>query len=89
MIIEMLSNLIIRVMDLMMFFEIPKLPPEVLGYIETAFQYIEAGAGIVANYVPLPYFMTLFGLLLAVDAAIVIYHFVMWILRKIPMAGVS
>lgn len=89
MIIEMLIDVIYNVINTTMFFEIPKLPPEVSGYIDTAFDYIEAGAGIVANYVPLPYFMTLFGLLLAIDGAIIIYHLVMWILRKIPMAGVS
>lgn len=47
------------------------------------------GAGILANYTPLGYFMILFGVILAIDAGLVIYHFVMWIIRKIPMVGIS
>lgn len=89
MIIQHLMNSIYNIMDFLLWFEIPKLPPEVFDYVETAFDYIEAGAGVLANYVPLPYFMTLFALLLTIDACIVVYHLVMWIIRKIPMLGME
>ena len=89
MIIEALMNLMCTVFDTLSPISIPKLPAEVNGYIENAFEYIEAGAGVLANYTPLSYLMTLFTLLLAVDAGILIYHFVMWVIRKIPMAGMS
>lgn len=89
MIIEALMELLRKVFDTLSPINIPKLPEEVHGYIADAFEYIEAGAGVLANYTPLPYLMTLFTLLLAVDAGIVIYHFVMWVIRKIPMAGMS
>lgn len=89
MIIELLLDALYGIMSTLMVIEIPSLPTEVQGYIDTAFDYIVAGAGIVANYTPLDYLMILFGLLLAIDAGIMVYHFVMWIIKKIPMAGMS
>lgn len=89
MIIESLLNAVYWLMDKLMFFNIPNLPDEVYGHIDTAFTYISAGAGVVANYTPLPYLMTLFGVILAVDAGILVFNFVMWVLRKIPMLGIS
>lgn len=89
MIIEMLLSLLGRLLDLLLVFNIPKLPAEVNGYIETMFEYLEMGAGILANYTPLGYLLTLMGIILAVDAGIMIYHFVMWIIRKIPMLSMS
>lgn len=89
MIIELLLDAIYGIMSTLMVLDIPDLPQEVHNYIDTAFDYIVAGAGIVANYTPLDYLMILFGVLLAIDAGILIYHLVMWIIRKIPMLGMS
>lgn len=89
MIIEMLLGALYNVLNTLLFFEIPPLPEQVQGYIDTMFDYLVAGAGILANYTPLDYLLILFGVILAVDAAIIIYHFVMWIIRKIPMLGMS
>lgn len=89
MIIQALLDGIYNIMSVLFVFDIPDLPGEVHSYIETAFEYIVAGAGLLANYTPLSYLMILFGVLLAVDAGIVIYHLVMWIIKKIPMLGVS
>lgn len=89
MIIEMLLNGIYNLMSALMLLDIPDLPQDVYGYIETAFDYIVAGAGVLANYTPLSYLMILFGVLLAIDAGVLVYHFVMWIIKKIPMLGVS
>lgn len=89
MLIELLLNLIYNLLNTMLVFEIPKLPAEVQGNIDTMFDYLVSGASILANYTPLSYLMTLFGIILAIDVGINIYHFVMWILKKIPMIGVS
>lgn len=89
MIIEMLLDLVYSLLSLLLVFEIPGLPDGVQGYIDTAFEYITAGAGIVANYTPLEYLLTLLGILLLVDGALVLYHFVMWIIKKIPMLGIE
>lgn len=89
MILEAIMNAIYNVLDTLLVLNIPKLPPEVTGYIDTFFSYMEAGAGILANYTPLSYLLLLFGVLLAVDAGILVYHLVMWVIRKIPMLGMS
>lgn len=68
---------------------IPSMPAEVEGYVSQFFGYLTAGAGILANYTPFSYLMILLGVIIAVDVGIMIFHFVMWIIRKIPMAGMS
>lgn len=89
MIIEMLMSLLYNLLDLVMVIEIPALPESVMGYVNTLFDYMSAGASILANYTPLGYLLTLFGVLVAVDGGIMVYHFVMWVIRKIPVLGVS
>lgn len=90
MIIELFLNAIYGVFKLLTApINIPDMPPEAMEYIDNMFGYLEAGAGIVANYTPFAYIMILFGVVLAVDVGIRLYHFVMWVIRKIPMANIS
>lgn len=89
MIIELLLDAIYGIMSTLMVLEIPSLPDEVHAFITDAFTYITSGAGILANYTPLGYLMMLFGVLLAIDAGILVYHFIMWIIKKIPMLGIE
>lgn len=89
MIIEMLLDVVYFIIDKLLILNIPDLPDSVHGYIDQAFEYIVAGAGIFANYAPLDYLMTLFMIVLVVDVGILYYHFIMWVLRKIPLAGIS
>lgn len=89
MIVELLLTAIYKILDTLLILNIPSLPANVQGYIDTMFDYLVAGAGILANYTPFGYLLVLFGVLLAVDAGIMIYHFVMWIIRKIPVLGIQ
>lgn len=89
MIIELLLDAIYNILSLLFVFKLPALPADVTGYIENIFDYMVTGAGILANYTPLGYLMILFGVILAIDAGLVIYNLVMWIIRKIPMLGIS
>lgn len=89
MIIEMLLDAFYNIMSTMLILDIPSMPAEAMEYINTAFEYLVAGAGILANYTPLTYLMVLFGVLLAVDVGIVLYHFIMWVIKKIPMLGIE
>lgn len=90
MIIELLLSMLFGIFKVLTSpINIPDLPADVEGYISTMFEYITAGAGILANYTPLSYLLGLFGAILAVDIGINLYHFVMWILRKIPMLGIE
>lgn len=89
MLIQLLLNLIYTVFDKLLVFSIPQLPAEVQTYVDSFFDYLVMGGSILANYTPLPYLMTLFGIVLAVEIGINVYKFVMWILRKIPVISVS
>lgn len=89
MIINGLLNVIYSVLDFLLIFSIPELPSQAQGYIDTLFDYMVGATGIVANYTPLGYLLILFGIIVTVDVAILLYKLVMWILRKIPLAGIS
>lgn len=68
---------------------IPALPPEVMDVAASVTQYLVMGLKFIANYTHLDYLLTLFGIVAAVDAGLLIYKFVMWVLRKIPMLGIE
>lgn len=89
MIIQLLLTLIYNIFNLLLVIEIPSLPDAVQTYINSLFDYLVAGASILANYTPLGYLLTLFGIIVAIDIGINVYKFIMWILKKIPMIGVS
>lgn len=90
MIIEMLLDLLYGIFNLLTTpINIPDLPPQAMSYIDSMFNYITAGAGILANYTPLSYLLVLFGVILAIEIGLKLYHFVMWIVKKIPMLNVS
>lgn len=90
MIVKLLLDLIYNLFALLtMPISIPALPNEVLDYFEQFFEYLYMGASILQNYTHFSYLMVLFGVVVAVEIGVLIYHFVMWIIRKIPVAGIS
>lgn len=90
MIIESLMKIILKVISVLTkAINIPSLPESVTGYMDTALDYIGTGVQFLAVYVNLEYLLVLFGIILAIDIGLGIYHFVMWIIKKIPMLGVS
>lgn len=66
--------------------DIPDLPRSVTRVLDTMMDYINSGIQIAANYLPLDLMVQLFGIILAVDIGIRLYHFVMWIIKKIPLS---
>lgn len=68
---------------------IPALPEGVTSFMSEFLLYLQMGLGLLANYCDLGYLLTLFGVVVAVDVGIMLYKFVMWIIRKIPMLGLS
>lgn len=90
MIIELLLEALYGVFNVLTLpINIPPVPEEAMEYITQFFDYLVMGAGILANYTPFGYLMALFGVIIAVDVGLMLYHFVMWIIRKIPLAGMS
>lgn len=90
MIVKALMNLLYSVFSLLTSpINIPGMPDQVRTVLATLFDYIATGIAIASNYFDLNYLFILFGIVVAVDAGILIYKFVMWILKKIPMLGIQ
>ena len=90
MIIELLLDALYGIFSILTLpINIPQMPPEALTTLSSFFSYLETGASLLANYTHFGYLMTLFGVIIAVDIGIKLYHFVMWVIRKIPMVSIS
>lgn len=90
MIIELLLTAFFNIISLLFApINIPSIPDDVFSYIETFISYIATGKAILATFAPIDYFLILFGIVIVIEAAILIYHFVMWILKKIPMVNIK
>lgn len=68
-------------------FNLPNMPESAFDYIEVFKEYIVVGSKILANYTHWEYLVTLFGIVVLVDVGIKIYHLVIWIIRKLPIAS--
>lgn len=90
MIIKALLELVYGLFNLLtVAIDIPSMPDGVMSSINDYMQYIESGIGIVANFCNLNYVLLLFGVIVAVDIGVLVYKFVLWILKKIPMIGIE
>ena len=68
---------------------IPPLPDDIMQFLEQVQSYFDVGLSILAIFTPLSFLLVLLGIIIVIDIAIGIYHLVLWILKKIPMAGIS
>lgn len=90
MIIETLMNILFKVFKLLTTpINIPSLPDSVSDFMTEVLGYLKTGLQLLACYTDVNYLLILFGIIIAIDVGIALYHFVMWILRKIPMLGIS
>lgn len=64
---------------------IPSLPDGVNGVLETSLEYIGTGIGIIGAYIDIGYLLALFGVIIAIDAGLLLYKLVMWVIKKIPV----
>ena len=70
-------------------FSIPSLPSQVGDVFHTLLGYLNDGIGFLSNFVHMEYIGVLFGIFVGIEAALLVYKFVMWIIKKIPMLGVQ
>lgn len=90
MIIQALLDMIYAVFSVLTLpIEIPAMPEGVKETVGTMLEYIGTGIAYVGNFVNMPYLLVLFGIIVSVDAGLLVYRLVMWVIRKIPMLGVS
>ena len=67
----------------------PAVPAELQSIIDTLFHYMSEGMGIFNFFCPLSMIRPALAVLVAVWTVDHGYHVVMWVLRKIPMLGLS
>lgn len=90
MIIEKILDLIYKLIDILMVFQIPSLGEDTTGQVKdmltTAFN---ACIGFVDIFIPWNVVKILLPIAIVIINAEHIYNFIMWILRKIPFLGMS
>lgn len=66
----------------------PALAPQIGSIVDALVYYMGQAMGIVWLFVPQTITVTLMSLAIAVQVIVLGYKFVMWVLRKIPTAGI-
>ena len=91
MIIEALLNMIIGLFEkLLSFINIPQIPADVVNQVDSSLQvFILRASELIDLFLPYNIAKTLLIIVIAIELGVELYHFVMWILRKIPMLGIS
>lgn len=69
--------------------QFPAAIPQIQGAIDAMLYYIGQAMDIVWLFVPKEITIACMGLTIGVQVIVMGYHFVMWILNKIPMAGID
>lgn len=68
---------------------IPSMPANVEAVMGEFLQWLQVGLQIVATFTHEGYLLVLFGIVVAVDVGVMLYKFVMWVLKKIPLLGIE
>ncbi len=91
MIIESICDLFIKFFTgLLKFISIPQIPEDVLLQVNSTIDtIIERGSELIELFMPYNIAKVLLLIVIGIELAIHIYHFVMWVIRKIPMVGMS
>lgn len=90
MIVELLLTMLFGIFKLLTTpINIPSLPESIHDIFTLILDYITNGINIANVFFPMEYFGVLFGIILAIDAGVAIYHFVMWVIKKIPMLNIK
>lgn len=90
MIINLIKKLLSFVTDtIFSVIDLPIVPAGLVSAIETMFDYMQQGMGIINFFCPLDAISPAIDLFLAVWIVINGYDIIMWVLRKIPMLGIE
>ena len=89
--ISALLNLVYAVLSVLLVFNLPSLPDSVVTVANSVIGYITTGIDILRVFVGdtcMGIIALLFGLVLAMNVAYMLYSLVFWVIRKIPMFNV-
>jgi hypothetical protein len=84
-----LSKVLDVIYSVFEFVDIPSIPDDIYNKLNLGIDYIRDGLGVLGNYVDLSYVIFLFIIIAVIDLTLVTLKFIIWILRKIPLLGVS
>lgn len=87
MIVAALLNLVSGLLGLLLSpLHIPALPEGVSSAMSSGMSYVRDGLTLVAAYTHWDFLCALFVAAIAIEAAMLVYKFVMWIIKKIPVS---
>ena len=90
MIVEALMQVVYTLFSLLTIaINIPSLPDGMEEFLQWTMYYAGTGGQIFAAYTDFGYLVSLFVVVLAVDSGLLIYKFIMWVIKKIPMLGIE
>lgn len=90
MIIEGLLNLILWLLGLLMTpIDIPDLPQGVSEALSRMSVYLLDGVGIFAAFTHYQFLMALLVIVFVIDASLLLWKFIRWVIQKIPMGGME
>lgn len=92
MIITALLNLIASLLSVVLVFDLPQWPSQIDQLFQTVISWMVTGVEVFRAFVgkeTLTIISVLLGLVLAMNAAYLVYSLVFWVLRKIPMFGIK
>lgn len=90
MLIEAVFGVIAWILDLLLLpMDIQELPETFYTVLGTLIAKLIRGATIISNYIHGTYIVALLGFVVAFDTAILVYHVILYILRKIPFINIK
>lgn len=91
MIIETICNAFLTfLMKVLGFIKIPQIPPDVISTVtDSIHTIITQGEELIDLVLPFSVCKALLLVVIGIEVAVPVYHFVMWVIKKIPMLGVS
>lgn len=90
----MILDMILKLFDfiaglLMKFISLPIFPSELASSFSFVIEWMAAGMGILNFFCPLDAIAPALATFIAVFTVVKLYRFVMWILTKIPVLGIT
>lgn len=91
MIIESIMNALISLFTTLLgWINIPQIPSDLLNSVNSTIDLIiTMGEGLLDLVMPYNIAKVLLEIVIAIEVGVKLYHFVMWILKKIPMVGIE
>ena len=92
MIVQLLLKLVYNFLSLLLVFDLPSMPDDVYTYISDALSYVSSGIDLLSGFIgssAVIYLGALLSIVVLIESAWLVYRFIMWVLRKIPILGIE